>query len=240
MIGLLQDIYRRWLYIIIWFLGYIPISLMVRVTGMRHLPHKSNAVLISNHEAFMDSPMMCMLVPLRQHLRWVGKNSIRSVHAAKEEFGELEQELQLISEKFYSMLRDIGRAIIFFVARNTGTIVVKKGESTVQRVIKILQNNPKTIIGIFPTGARKHIEPEWEPRSGFIAIATKAEVPVIPVAFYRVGLLRWHMRVFAPISPADLQNNRYGTTNQQRATTIMHKIDRYIDKTCPVYENRKA
>ncbi len=216
---------KRLVYVPFWFLFFIPFSLLVRVRGTKHFP-SSGAVIIANHEAYTDPLILICAFPWKKNFRFIAKPSLQSIrHVYREENGDAQQPL------IVRVIRYIQYSISLFYTHYTDSIIIKPGQSTTQRAIAALREHTRYIVGIFPAGVRRKRMrgTSIAPRKGFIVIAREAHVPVIPVALYKKGWF-WRVHIMPPIPPERLDDETYGTTDEERACAIMQ---RHINAALP-------
>ncbi len=216
---------KRWMYVLGWLVAFLPLSFLVGVRGRGNIPRQKNVVVISNHEAFMDPYLITALFPLRYHLRWIAKSSLRSVRELHRDAEEIDKKLRKKPNFIVRFLRRAAHAFSVFFAKSTGTIMIRPGVSTVETCVEILRQGVDAV-GVFPTGTRRYVDPQARAHKGFVVIARTAGVPVVPVKIRRVGRLRWRMEILPSIPTEKLADDSFGADDEERARKIMALIDK--------------
>jgi len=112
--------------------------------------------------------------------------------------------------------------------RAIGTFSVKRGAgdgNALDEAVARLKEGKK--VGIFPEGTRTKVDGEMRPRGGFLRIADRAEVPLVPVYLERERSLFKPAAVIVgdPISVDELRDAETGRINYPRvARELMDRI----------------
>jgi len=209
---------RRVIYIIFWILWWIPFSFFTQLHNLRHIPHRKHAVIIANHESYLDPLLIIYALSIHRYIRFVAKSSFQKVHYVQKE------EQYHHKTIFQKILGNTLTTLSVFFVHYTGSIIIKPGTSTVRRAIRALSYGH--FVGLFPAGTRRKRLKDGTAtvRKGFVVIARQAKVPILPVAIYKKGLF-WHVRILPPIPPERLDDDTFGTTDAQRACAIMQRLN---------------
>lgn len=143
----------------IFYWAVVKISLVpVRYKGLEHLPN-GQVVFAINHQSSFDIPLVGVLAKRRSHV-WI----------AKEELTE--------------------SPILRFVLPRTSVLVDPespfKAMRSLLQVIKIMQENKASAM-IFPEGTRRTDGQVHEFFAGFVILAKKTKLPVVPVRIFGVN-----------------------------------------------------
>ena len=137
---------------------FLPLTILfpIRVKGRKNLPRKQGYVLTCNHYSNLDAPMID--VKLCKKIRFLGKK-------------------ELFKNKFSA-----------FFLKQYGSHPIDRGTSDIKAfkfALETLKN--KKPLGVFPEGTRNKTGSDdmQEAKSGAIVFASKANVPIVPVAFTR-------------------------------------------------------
>ena len=148
------------------------------VTGLEHVPRSGGYVLAPNHLSGFDIFALAYSL-LRRNLRNMAKN-------------------QLFRRTFVGpLVRSLGA----FPARAEGDL-----HGGVEAAAAFARAG--AVVVIFPTGARRRLDPGRRPRTGAARTALEARVPLVPAALRGTDgwrrLERWHIAFGPPIPLDDL------------------------------------
>lgn len=168
----------------------------MEIRGIENLP-PCGFVLVSNHRSYWDPVIVGCSLPKERHVYFMAK-----------------------AELFIIPL--LGPIIKIF-----GAFPVKRGKgdrSAIRTALKLLNDNK--IVGIFPEGKRSKSEEMLNPHLGAAMLATKASVPVLPVAVK--GSIGFFGKVKVFIGPAmyfNLDSNDQSTkADRDELTRTSFKI----------------
>lgn len=139
-------------------IAFIPLTLLfpIRVKGRKNLPSRQGYVLTCNHYSNLDPVMID--VKIAKKIRFLAKK-------------------ELFKNKFLG-----------FFLRKFGSHPLDRGVSDIKAfkfALETLKN--KKILGIFPEGTRNKTGSEdmQEAKSGAVVFASKANVPIVPMALVK-------------------------------------------------------
>jgi len=128
----------------------LVIWLRYRARGMENLPNDSGALLVVNHQSFLD-PVLVGL-PLNRPISWMARNTL------------------------------FHRPLLGWILRNTYVMPINReaaGTESFRLSLERMHNG--YLVGVFPEGTRGQDGEIGPLKPGFIALARRAKVPVIPV-----------------------------------------------------------
>lgn len=129
----------------------------MRVAGLEHIPARGGCIIASNHESYLDPPVLGSAIPHRQVY----------FMAKKELFG----------------VPILGQLLIAFgafaVDRGSGD------RRALDEAIRLLDSG--RILGIYPEGTRSVDGSLGRGRTGVALLALRAGVPVVPAAVFHTG-----------------------------------------------------
>ena len=165
---LLQMMYQ--LIFVVWF--------RFRATGQENLPPNSGALLLSNHQSFLDPAIVG--VSLKRPVSYLARDSL------------------------------FGVPVIGWILRNMHVMPINRKTAGTES-IRLSLNRMKDdfLVGIFPEGTRTRNGDVGKLKPGFIAIARRSKLPIIPVgicgayrAMPRGSFLIYPVKVSVHFGPA--------------------------------------
>lgn len=129
-------------------------NIKINVQGYENLPEKGPVVFVSNHQSYADIPVLCAVLDKFQ-FGFIAKSDLEKVPL----YGWWIENIRSVYIK-----REDARASL--KAINEGIDLIEKGFS----------------MAVFPEGTRSRCSQMGEFKKGSLRLATKPEVPVVPIA----------------------------------------------------------
>ncbi len=172
----------RWRYnskIVFWFMYWFYVAILkcsllpIRFVGKEHIPKKTPAIFVANHQSSLDIPLVGILAGGASHI-WLAK-----------------QEL---------MASPILRFVIPFFSVLVDMSSPKKAVRSLREILILLSGNAVQDVMIFPEGGRYVDGKIHDFFGGFVILAKKTGRPVVPVCIVGVDkvyppdsfLVHWH------------------------------------------------
>jgi 1-acyl-sn-glycerol-3-phosphate acyltransferase len=177
-----------WLFLKFVLLGpWLRLMFRPKVTGLEYIPREGGAIIASNHVSFLDGLMLPLVVPHRRVM-------------------------------YLTKVKYIDKPVLRWILTGAGVIPVATDDlgaarSAVTAAAEAVHSG--RLVGIFPEGTRS---PDGELQSffrGAFVLATRNDVPVVPVVIEGTGRILGKgsrritpvpvvVRVLPPISPASV------------------------------------
>lgn len=125
----------------------------MEVLGLENVPVRGGLVLASNHKSYWDPVIVGCALPKTRQVYFMAKAELFDI------------------------------PLLRLIINNLGAFPVKRGgadRSAIRTALNYLASGE--IVGIFPEGTRNKSEGMLEPHLGAAMLATRANVPVLPVA----------------------------------------------------------
>lgn len=161
-------------------------------SGKENIPEGA-AIVCANHTSLLDPLLLAFSFGIKHHLRFMAKKELESV------------------------------PVVGWVLRNAGIFFVDRGSSDISAVrtsMKILKDGGKVMM--FPQGTRVSEEEASDAKTGAVRIATKLNVPILPVYIpgNKKPFRKTHIVVGVPYS---IDRNA-SSDNDKLAEDLMGKI----------------
>lgn len=128
----------------------LVVLLRYRVQGIERYPRDSGALLLINHQSYLD-PLLVGL-PLKRPVSYLARDSLFRV------------------------------PIIGWILRNTFVMPINRDQAGTESIRKAIQRTEDGfLVGVFPEGTRTRNGEIGVLKPGFVALARRARVPIIPV-----------------------------------------------------------
>jgi 1-acyl-sn-glycerol-3-phosphate acyltransferase len=126
----------------------------IEIHGKENIPMQGGVVLVSNHRSYWDPVVIGTSVPKERPVYFMAKSELFKI------------------------------PLLGPVIKKLGTFPVKRGGSGDRSAVRTALNllSKGEIVGIFPEGTRSKSEDLLDPHLGAAMLATRAGVPVLPVA----------------------------------------------------------
>lgn len=181
-------------------------GLKTRIQGIENIPHNRPAIYVCNHQSNFDIPIVYAGLPIQ--FRWMAKQ-------------------ELFRVPFFGL-----------AMKRSGIIAIDRSNrrTTMHSIIVAAQRIKEgTSVIIFPEGTRTPDGQLQEFKKGALFIATKAQVPVVPIAIHGSFQIQpkdqWqvkggplHIEILPPISTEGLKSNDLDTLTQNVHDQIFQSL----------------